>query len=116
MIRKLVPFAVILAVATASCGPSVSPVTGQGGEKIFEATCVSCHGPDGSGLDGLGKPLQDNELMSELSDSELIRFIKEGRGAGDPANTTGVDMPKWGGDTRLSEQDLVDLVGFLRTL
>jgi len=51
-----------------------------------------------------------------LSDAELVEFIKMGRSVGDPANTTGVDMPPKGGSPSLSDQDIYDIVAYLRTL
>ncbi|WP_448601203.1 hypothetical protein [Thermoflexus hugenholtzii] len=44
-----------------------------------------------------------------------MEFIKKGRPATDPANTTGVDMPPKGGNPALTDQDLADIIAFLRT-
>ena len=86
------------------------------GETVFTNTCVSCHGPGGAGIEGLGKPMPGSAFITGLSDSELATFIKVGRGPGDPENTTGVDMPAKGGNPALSEQDIVDVVAYIRTL
>jgi disulfide bond formation protein DsbB len=45
-----------------------------------------------------------------------VAFIKVGRGVDDPANTTGVAMLPKGGNPGLSDQDLYDIVAYLRTL
>ena len=51
-----------------------------------------------------------------LSDEELVEFLKEGRSAGDPLNETGVDMPPKGGDLSMTDQQLAEIVAYLRTL
>jgi disulfide bond formation protein DsbB len=85
------------------------------GEARF-APCAGCHGPDGSGIEGLGKNLRTSTFLESLSDAEAVSFLKTGRPAGDPLNTTGVDMPPKGGDPSLTDQDLTDIVAYLRTL
>jgi disulfide bond formation protein DsbB len=51
-----------------------------------------------------------------MSDDELAQFLALGRPADDPGNTTGVAMPPKGGNPSLSDQDLMDVAAFLRTL
>ncbi len=55
-------------------------------------------------------------FIASRSDSELVDFIKAGRATSDPDNTTGVDMPVKGGNPALTDQDLYDIVAFIRTL
>ena len=86
------------------------------GETLFEATCVACHGQGGVGIEGLGKPMPGSAFINGLSDAELVSFIKTGRGTSDPENTTGVDMPAKGGNPSLNDQDLADIVAYVRTL
>ena len=86
------------------------------GEELFAGTCVACHGPEGRGVEGLGKDLHNNAFVDDNTDDELVAFLEVGRPAGDPANEAGVDMPPKGGNPSLTEQDLYDLVAFMRTL
>lgn len=88
------------------------------GEKVYQTTCIACHGPDAKGVPNLGKSLHadDSEFMRTKSDEELLQYIKIGRRPDDPLNTTGVDMPPKGGNPTLSEQDMYDVVAFMRTL
>jgi disulfide bond formation protein DsbB len=86
------------------------------GETAFAGTCVSCHGPDAKGLPGLGKDLTTSAFVADNTDAELIAFLKVGRPASDPANTTGVDMPPKGGNPALDDQDLADIVAYLRSI
>jgi disulfide bond formation protein DsbB len=86
------------------------------GEEVFAGTCASCHGPDAKGLPGLGKDLHNNQFVAERTDDDMVAFIKVGRPAGDPLNTTGVDMPPKGGNPALTDQDLLNVVAYVRNL
>lgn len=86
------------------------------GKTQYDSVCVACHGPDATGLPNLGKDLTTSEFAQSMSDAELVEFIKVGRSVGDPENTTGVDMPPKGGNPALTDQDLYDIVAYLRTL
>lgn len=86
------------------------------GEALFQTTCFACHGADATGLPGQGKDLTTSEFTRGLSDAEFVDFVKGGRKITDPLNTTGADMPPYGGNPALSEQDLFDIVAYIRTL
>jgi mono/diheme cytochrome c family protein len=86
------------------------------GTKLFAATCSACHGPDAHGLKNLGKDLVASELCRKLDDDALLAFIKRGRNPGDPLNTTKVDMPAKGGNPALSDDDILDIISFVRSL
>jgi mono/diheme cytochrome c family protein len=86
------------------------------GAELFVSTCAACHGQDATGIPGLGKDLVNSEFVSGLSDQELVEFINTGRPADDPANTTGVAMPPKGGNSSLTDQDVMDIVAHIRSL
>lgn len=86
------------------------------GAGVYSATCQACHGPDGVGIDGLGKALTASQFVQSLSDDELVAMIAAGRSSSDPENTTGVAMPPKGGNPSLNDEDLQDVVAYLRTL
>lgn len=86
------------------------------GTKLFNGTCIACHGPAGVGITGNGKALAKNEFIASQKDEELLAFVKKGRDPGDPKNTTGVGMPPKGGNPALSDDDLLDIISYLRTL
>jgi disulfide bond formation protein DsbB len=111
------------AMLVAACGSSPAAPTAAGpagdaaaGKTKYEGTCSSCHGPDAAGLPGLGKNLVTSEFAKGLTDAELLAFVKTGRSTSDPANTTGVDMPPKGGNPALTDQGLLDIIAYLRTL
>jgi len=97
------------------------------GEEVVEAgdpeegktkfsVCAGCHGPDGKGLPNLGKDLHNNAFLAEMSDAEAVAFLKVGRDAAHPLNTTGVAMPPKGGNPAFDDEDLADIVAYVRTL
>jgi len=88
------------------------------GEVAFQATCIACHGADALGVVNLGKSLHasDSEFMRTHSDEEMVEFIKVGRQPDDPLNTTGIAMPPKGGNPAISDEDIHNIVAWLRTL
>jgi disulfide bond formation protein DsbB len=111
-----------LTISLVACGGGSAP-TAAGpagdaakGQTLFTGTCSACHGPEGTGVAGLGKDLTTSTFVAEQSDAELLAFIKTGRPASDPLNTTGVDMPPRGGNPALSDQDLADIISFVRSI
>ena len=104
--------------ASGTSGQAVSKVAGDAakGKAKFDVTCSACHGPDAKGLTGLGKDLTSSTFSKGLSDPDLIAFLKKGRPASDSANTTKVDMPPKGGNPALTDQDLADIVTYVRSL
>lgn len=127
--RLFLPVIALAAAAMlAACGggqsaaPTVAPTqaglggNAESGKAKFAGTCTSCHGPDAKGMTGLGKDLHNNQFIAGLSDQQAVDFLKKGRPASDPLNTTKVDMPPKGGNPALSDQDLADIVAFIRTL
>ena len=79
-------------------------------------TCVGCHGADARGLPNLGKDLVDTEFMQTTSDEDLFTLIKNGRPLWDTANTTGIDMPARGGNPALTDEDIFDIIAYIRSL
>ncbi len=119
-------FAMTLAAAltvltsVTACGGGEAPPSDaasvQEGQQIYGRICATCHGGDANGMPSLGKGLRDNAYTQSLSDSELVEFLKEGRSAADPLNETGIDMPPRGGDPTISDEELLAVVAYLRTL
>lgn len=129
MKKALLPISVmvlVLTLAVTACGGSSAPAeppptpTPAGnaaeGEQLFVQTCAACHGPKGEGIQGLGKDMTASEFISGKTDDELVEFIKVGRAPDDPLNTTGVAMLPKGGNPSLTDEDLYDIVAYMRTL
>ena len=117
----------VLALLLAACGggtaaptePPASPTPAGdpvAGETLFLQSCSSCHGPAGEGIAGLGKDMTTSAFIQGMSEEEFLTFVKTGRPASHPDNTTGVDMPPKGGNPALSDEQLVDIIAYIRTL
>ena len=67
-------------------------------------------------MQGLGKDMTTSKFIAERSDEEMVEFIKRGRAADDPLNTTGIAMPPKGLNVALSDEDILAIVKFIRSL
>jgi len=85
------------------------------GQELF-TTCGACHGADAHGIPNLGKDLVGTDFVRSLTDDELVQFITTGRPIWDAANTTGVDMPPKGGNPTLTNDDILAIVAYIRSL
>lgn len=99
--------------ATAAVASAGDPANG---EVLYGGTCIACHGPNGEGIEGLGKPWVGSDFINARTDEEMIAFLLVGRPSDDPLNTTGISMMPKGGNPSLTEADLLDLVAYMRTL
>ena len=109
---------IVIGFILAACGPSTPPEP-QGdaaaGQSKYEGTCIACHGIDLKGMPGLGKDLTTSEFVKSKSNTEMVEFIKTGRPASDPLNTTKVDMPPKGGNPALTDEDILNIVAYVRS-
>ena len=114
-----------IAILVAACGPGApaatpTPTEPQGdataGKTAYLSTCIACHGADSKGVTGLGKDLTTSAFVKDKTNTALIEFVKTGRPASDPLNTTGVDMPPKGGNPALSDMDILNIVAYLRSI
>jgi hypothetical protein len=81
-------------------------------------TCASCHGPDGrGGTHSMGmmqtmdaKDIRWSTLQDEFDDEKFKAAVEEGQ---DPdGSQLSPDMPRW----KMSDEDLSDLIDYLKTL
>jgi cytochrome c oxidase cbb3-type subunit III len=78
------------------------PGDSTAGANLYAVHCAACHGEQGEG--GLGNPLLENEFVRAETNPVLAALIKEGR--------PGTLMAGFG--DRLSEQEIADLIAWLR--
>jgi mono/diheme cytochrome c family protein len=107
-----------LAVVASSLSPVVVPAANAAGdshhgEALFLRYCQGCHGPDGKGggkgfMPHVG-PLARKGYIETVPDEYLAAVIGEG---GLAVGKSGY-MPSW--KTTLSEQDITDVIAFIRT-
>lgn len=119
----LVVSVIILSACSRQSEPAVSQVSranttsdGSAGQMLFSETCKACHGPAGEGVENLGPNLITSQMIADATDEDLLTFIKAGRLADDPANTTGVPMPPKGGNQNLTDAQLLDIIDYLRAI
>ncbi|MBT4094744.1 MAG: cytochrome c [Nitrospinaceae bacterium] len=87
------------------------------GKEKYRQFCVSCHGQKGKGdgpsshmLNPKPRDYTETRYMKSLSDEHIFKVIKLG-GAGVGKSFS---MPPWG--SRLSDEDIKNIVAFIRTL
>lgn len=123
----------VLAIVLASCGSGEqTPASGQQpgvaqkaalqkgdpakGKDLYVQSCSACHGPDATGVKGLGKDMTTSEFVKTRTDEQLLEYTLKGRTPDDPLNTTGVAMPPKGGNPALTDQQIMDIIAHIRTL
>jgi mono/diheme cytochrome c family protein/glucose/arabinose dehydrogenase len=106
--------------AKASRNPEVLKKEFPKGAAMFNGTCQTCHGPDGNGVNGLGPPLNGSEWVTGDKD-KLISIVLFGLTG--PVNVKGHlykapevngDMPGIGYSKELSNEDVAQLLSFIR--
>jgi cytochrome c6 len=106
-VRKLKVLASLLSLVFLMTMP-VAARAQAGGEGVFKAKCVLCHGADGSGNTNLGKQLQAANLRSKevqkKSDAELHKIVHDGNG----------NMPPFA--DQLTDDEINQVIKYIRTL
>ncbi len=100
----------------ANQGPSDSSPDQKSGADLYRQTCAVCHGTDAKGMPHLGKDLTASAFVQGQDDQELLSFVKQGRPANDPENTTGIPMPAKGGNSSLTDEQILDIISYLHSL
>jgi mono/diheme cytochrome c family protein len=95
---------------------ALDPAKVSAGETIFQTTCIACHGFNAMGISGLGKTLIGSPFVNDQTDDQLLAFLHIGRDVIDPLNTTGVMMPPKGGNPALDDDDLLNVIAYIRSL
>jgi high-affinity iron transporter len=75
----------LIVAGAVAVGLSVSPAAAQDGKKVYDETCVPCHGATGKGDGPMGQHLQpkpaDFATALKGKDEAYIRKVIEGGGA-----------------------------------
>lgn len=86
------------------------------GKKLFAENCAMCHGNHGQGVTLVGQDLQTSKFVFSRPAAKVVAFIKHGRSVTNPLNRRHIAMPPFGGNANLTNQDLYDIVAYLRKL
>ncbi|MEN8240058.1 MAG: cytochrome c [Actinomycetota bacterium] len=84
------------------------------GAPLYRGVCATCHGADLGGVNGLGRSLVPSSFIIDQSDEDLVAFIIEGREIDHPDNITGVAMLPRGGHPSLNDQDIANIVAYIK--
>lgn len=80
------------------------------GEELYSQTCIACHGPDGKGaIAGIPDLTLTNGRLSKSNDVLMANVIN-----GYQSEGSLMAMPPKGGNPELSEQDIADVLAYLR--
>lgn len=91
-------------------------VDADAGRQLFAQNCASCHGKNGEGMLERGVNLRDSAFVHLNSNSKLLKFLHTGRRANDPGSILKLEMPPKGANPLLDDQQLADIVAYLRRL
>lgn len=86
------------------------------GRKVFSTTCITCHGPTGQGMPNLAPSLVGSQFIGSANDAAVATVIRSGRALGDPNNKSGKVMPARGGNPFLTEEQVLHLAAFVRSI
>ncbi len=89
------------------------------GKAIYEGVCIACHGQGGQAMIPGVPSFAKNEAaggkkLSDRSDAELAKSIKEGFMT--PSTPGAPPMPPYGGGAPLDDQQMADLIAYIRSL
>jgi mono/diheme cytochrome c family protein len=93
---------------------AVTPGDPLAGAPVYRGICSNCHGIDLGGVSGLGRSLVPSSFITDQSDDDLVAFIIEGRPIDHPDNITGVAMLPRTGNPSLSDQDIANIVAYIK--
>jgi len=88
----------------------------EAGKQLYQTRCTPCHGPNGNGNTPTAQALHprprdhtDGAYMNQLSNEHLVKILKQGGAA---VRKSPLMPPQ----ADLSEQQIQDLIAFVRTL
>lgn len=107
-----IPFFTLKGVSLAAGDPAK-------GKAIFEGVCIACHGQGGNamipGVPSFAKnEAAKGEKLSDRTDAQLKESIKNG--FPNPSTPGAPPMPPYGGGAPLDDQQLSDLIAYIRSL
>ena len=84
-----------------------------GGDKVYKARCLACHGPDGKGT-AMAPAFIGNEWIKGASKADIANVVKNGRQPKDKRHKNfAMGMPA---QTGMPEDDVTAVVDYLKSL
>lgn len=82
----------------------------QRGKTVYEANCMSCHMPDGAGLEGTFPPLAKSKNLADKN--RMIKVILQGMKG--PVKVNGVDYDSQMAGVSLTDKEVSDVLNYIR--
>lgn len=76
------------------------------GQAVYAGNCVSCHGPDGGGVKGIGPNMHDDHYKNVRVLTDVIHVVQAGAADG--------MMPAW--ENRLNSNDIILVSAYVASL
>ncbi len=109
------PTASLAAVSPDAQPALLDPEAIKRGKRVY-MSCLACHGKNATGVPKVGADLIHSDFIKSKSDDELIAFIKRGRQPGEPDSKMNLAMPAKGGNPALKDNQIQDVIVYLRSL
>ena len=94
----------VAALAALSC-PAAFAADAAAGKAVYEKSCKTCHGADGTPSAGMAKAMNIKDFKTtDFSDADIKAAVTNGKGK----------MPPYKG--KLTDAQITGLVGYIRTL
>lgn len=82
----------------------------QRGKTIYETNCMSCHMPEGTGLEGTFPPLAKSKNLADKN--KMIKVILQGMKG--PIKVNGVDYDSQMAGVSLADKEVADVLNYIR--
>lgn len=109
-LQLLLIFAMMPALADHPHGKLAPPDTAHG-KALYETTCIACHGPKGKGLVPGAPNFRGKKSRLVTKDMDTLLHNVD---VGFQSPGSMLAMPPKGGNASLSEQDLVDILHYMK--
>ncbi len=91
--------------------PAVAAGDAKKGAEVYEGTCIACHGGSGKGeIEGVPDFTSAKGPLAMKADDVLLDHITNGY----ESPNSMLAMPELGGNEDLTEQDIIDVLAYLR--
>nr|WP_132543735.1 cytochrome-c oxidase, cbb3-type subunit III [Rhodovulum euryhalinum] len=106
-----------LEVDAIKADPALYNYAVQGGASVFNAYCVQCHGREGGGVQANGYPtLSDDDWLWGGTIEEIHYTVTNGIRNEDNPDARWSQMPAFGADELLSEEEISQVVQYVRRI
>lgn len=82
----------------------------QRGKTVYETNCMSCHMPEGTGLEGTFPPLAKSKNLADKN--KMIKVILQGMKG--PVKVNGVDYDSQMAGINLADKEVSDVLNYIR--